>query len=70
MEIEACRGEPVDIEWAILDGKVFLLQVLPITTYLPLPDVLITAPGKSSSSETTVPIIRPDEKNTVTQMTQ
>lgn len=44
-EVEARRGEPVDIEWAILRGKVYLLQARPITTYLPLPRIMVTDPG-------------------------
>jgi phosphohistidine swiveling domain-containing protein len=45
MNIEARRGEPVDIEWAIHRGKVFLLQARPITTWLPLPRIMVTEPG-------------------------
>jgi phosphohistidine swiveling domain-containing protein len=45
MNIEARRGEPVDIEWAIHHGKVFLLQARPITTWLPLPRIMVTEPG-------------------------
>ncbi len=45
-KIEAYYQKPVDIEWAIEGGKIFLLQARPITTYLPLPDEMITAPGE------------------------
>jgi phosphohistidine swiveling domain-containing protein len=45
-QIEAYYQKPVDIEWAISGGKMFLLQARPITTYLPLPDEMITAPGQ------------------------
>jgi rifampicin phosphotransferase len=45
-QIEAYYQKPVDIEWAIEGGKIFLLQARPITTYLPLPDEMITAPGE------------------------
>lgn len=46
-----CRIEdyykvPVDIEWAIAEEKLYLLQVRPITTYHPLPDEMITKPGE------------------------
>ncbi len=44
-QVEAYYQKPVDIEWAIAGGKFFLLQARPITTYLPLPPELITAPG-------------------------
>lgn len=43
--IEADYRKPVDIEWAISKDKLYLLQVRPITTYLPLPEEMITAPG-------------------------
>lgn len=45
-KIEAYYQKPVDIEWAISGGKIFLLQVRPITTYLPLPPEMLTAPGQ------------------------
>ena len=35
--IEAHYGLPQDIEWAIVDGEIFLLQTRPITTLFPLP---------------------------------
>ncbi|WP_432664413.1 PEP/pyruvate-binding domain-containing protein [Wukongibacter baidiensis] len=41
---EAHYGKPMDIEWAIEDGKLYLLQSRPITTYLPLFPELITKP--------------------------
>jgi pyruvate,water dikinase len=44
-KVEAYYQKPVDIEWAISEGKLYLLQVRPITTYLPLPEEMITAPG-------------------------
>jgi pyruvate,water dikinase len=44
--VEAYYERPVDIEWAIAQGKLYLLQVRPITTYLPLPEEMITAPGE------------------------
>lgn len=44
--VEAHYQKPVDIEWAIADGKIFLLQARPITTYLPLPPEMLTAPNE------------------------
>ena len=44
-QVEAYYQKPVDIEWAISGEKIFLLQVRPITTYLPLPPEMVTAPG-------------------------
>jgi pyruvate,water dikinase len=44
-QVEAYYQKPVDIEWAISEGKLFLLQARPITTYLPLPEEMITPPG-------------------------
>lgn len=35
--IEAHYGQPQDIEWAITEGKIYLLQTRPITTLFPLP---------------------------------
>ena len=46
-QIETYYQKPVDIEWAIADEKIYLLQTRPITTYLPLPPEMITAPGES-----------------------
>ncbi|MEI7849064.1 MAG: PEP/pyruvate-binding domain-containing protein [Chloroflexota bacterium] len=45
-KVEAYYQQPVDIEWALAGGKLFLLQARPITTYLPLPPEMITAPGQ------------------------
>jgi phosphohistidine swiveling domain-containing protein len=44
-QVEAYYQKPVDIEWAIAQEKLYLLQARPITTYLPLPDEMVTAPG-------------------------
>jgi pyruvate,water dikinase len=46
IQVEAHYHKPVDIEWAIADGKIYLLQARPITTYLPLPPEMVTAPGE------------------------
>ncbi len=39
-------GLPIDMEWAIADGQLYLLQARPITTYLQLYDDMITQPGE------------------------
>ena len=36
--IEAHYGQPQDIEWAIAEGQIYLLQTRPITTLFPLPE--------------------------------
>ncbi|AWB27723.1 PEP/pyruvate-binding domain-containing protein [Halococcoides cellulosivorans] len=36
-EIEALFGSPQDIEWAVADGTVWILQARPITTLFPVP---------------------------------
>ena len=46
VQVEKYYQKPVDIEWAIARDKIFLLQARPITTYLPLPEEMITAPGQ------------------------
>ncbi len=43
--VEESYGRPMDIEWAYSSGEMFLLQARPITTYVPLAQELITAPG-------------------------
>ena len=45
-QVEAYYQKPMDIEWAFARGKLYLLQARPITTYLPLPPEMITAPGQ------------------------
>lgn len=44
--IEALYGRPMDIEWAFAEGQLYLLQARPITTYVPLPPEMQTAPGQ------------------------
>jgi len=46
---EAHYGRPMDIEWAIEKGKLYLLQSRPITTYLSLFPELITKPGEEKN---------------------
>ena len=44
-DAEAHYGAPMDIEWAIHDNTLYLLQSRPITAYVPLPPGMITEPG-------------------------
>ena len=44
--IETLFGEPVDVEWAIADGRLHLLQARPVTAWVPLHESLQTAPGE------------------------
>ena len=44
-DAEAHYGAPMDIEWAIHDGELYLLQSRPITAYVPLPPGMVTEPG-------------------------
>ncbi len=41
-EAEAAVGGPVEVEWALEDGALSLLQVRPMTSYFALPDALNT----------------------------
>lgn len=43
--VETLFGAAVDIEWAWADGRLHLLQARPITTGVPLPASMMTAPG-------------------------
>lgn len=45
-KVEAYYQKPVDIEWALANNQFYLLQARPITTYLPLPNEMVTAPGE------------------------
>lgn len=42
---ELYYDKPIDTEWAYEDGKLYLLQSRPITTYLPFFEELLTKPG-------------------------
>lgn len=44
--IEEDYEKPMDIEWAIESGKLYLLQSRPITTYVPIHPELLTKPGE------------------------
>ncbi len=37
---------PVDIEWAIANDTIYLLQARPVTAFVPLPEKLLTHPGE------------------------
>lgn len=43
---ETHYGRPVDIEWALEDETLYLLQSRPVTTHLPLPEEMVTRPGE------------------------
>ncbi len=42
-------GFPVDTEWAYENGRLYLLQARPITTYFPLYPALMTEPGETKN---------------------
>ena len=44
--VESLFGLPVDVEWAFEGPRLYLLQARPITTYIPLPEDIQTAPGE------------------------
>ena len=44
--VESIYQKPVDIEWAYINGDLYLLQARPITAYFPIPQALLTAPGE------------------------
>lgn len=44
--VEALYACPMDIEWAWQGATFYLLQARPITTYLPLPDEIVTPAGQ------------------------
>lgn len=45
LRLEQACGHPVDVEWAYAGGQLFMLQVRPVTRYVPLPAAMLTAPG-------------------------
>lgn len=45
VKVEEYYEKPMDIEWALANNKLYLLQARPVTTYIPLPKELITPPG-------------------------
>lgn len=46
LKVEELYGRPIDIEWAYAEGKLYLLQARPITTWVPLPPDMVTLPGQ------------------------
>ena len=44
--VESLFGCPIDVEWAFEGTRLHLLQARPITTYIPLPEEIRTAPGE------------------------
>jgi pyruvate,water dikinase len=46
VEVEELYSKPVDIEWTLDDGTLYVLQARPITAYFPLPPQLVTSPGE------------------------
>src|SRR5690606_20314918 len=44
--LEEIFRAPIDVEWALEKDREFILQARPITSYVNLPRVLKTAPGK------------------------
>ncbi len=46
LKVETLYGRPIDIEWAYAEGKLYLLQARPITTWVPLPPDMVTLPGQ------------------------
>ncbi len=38
--------QPTSIEWALVDGKLYLLQARPIINYIPLPPEMLTEPSE------------------------
>lgn len=44
--LEQDCGHPVDIEWAYAGGTLYLLQLRPVTRYVPLPAAMLSAPGE------------------------
>ncbi|MCS5420504.1 MULTISPECIES: PEP/pyruvate-binding domain-containing protein [Psychrilyobacter] len=39
-------GFPMDIEWAMAEGELYLLQARPVTSYLPIYEEMMTQPGE------------------------
>ncbi|MGV8906078.1 MAG: PEP/pyruvate-binding domain-containing protein [Acetobacterium sp.] len=48
-ECEKYYGQPIDAEWAISQGKLYLLQARPITAYNPLFPEMLTKPGEKKT---------------------
>ncbi|MEV4177242.1 PEP/pyruvate-binding domain-containing protein [Nonomuraea sp. NPDC049709] len=54
-EIAAVFGGPQDIEWAIADGRTWVLQARPVTAALPPPASPVGLPGPSTAALTGTP---------------
>lgn len=48
-KIETLYGHPVDVEWAFAGGRLWILQARPVTSYVPLPPAMTSAPGARRS---------------------
>lgn len=48
--VEALFGMPVEVEWAVGNGALHVLQARPITTWVPLPASMQTKPGAPAGS--------------------
>lgn len=48
-EVEEKMGRPADVEWAIEDDRLYLLQARPVTAYVPLFPEMLTEPGKQKN---------------------
>lgn len=46
LRIEALMGGPVDVEWAMAGEQLYALQARAITTWIPVPEALKSAPGE------------------------
>lgn len=45
-QIELSFQHPVDIEWAIANDIIYVLQARPVTAFVPLPEKVVTRPGQ------------------------
>ncbi len=43
--VEALYGRPMEVEWAVADGALSLLQARPMTAWIPLHEAFLTEPG-------------------------
>ncbi len=44
--LEEVFQKPVDVEWALHGDQEYILQARPVTSYVPLPPAVVTAPGE------------------------
>ena len=45
-QVEKLYEKPIDTEWALADGKFYLLQARPITAFMPVAENMLTAAGE------------------------